>query len=90
MGNWGKDSQNKENVGQMRKSVCVNMIRRLLYTNLKLGMHQKYESKNSLPALAILYPLLLQWHKILSDKALRKILNWIIPFGWKCQLRVMY
>ena len=52
--------------------MCVIMIRRLLYTNLKLGMHQKFESKNSLPALAILYPLLLQWHKILSEKSPQK------------------
>lgn len=63
------------------------MIRRLLYTNLKLGMHQKFESKNSLPALAILYPLLLQWHKILSEKALRKILNWIIPFWLEVSIK---
>ena len=32
------------------------MIRRLFYANLKLGTHQKFESKNSLYALAILYP----------------------------------
>ena len=51
------------------------MTGRLFYANLKLGTHQKFESKNSLSALAILYPLLLQWHK-----TLRKILNWIIPF----------
>ena len=67
--------------------MCVNMIRRLLHTNLKLGMHQNFESKNSLSGLAILYPSLLQWHKILSEKSLRKILNWIIPFSWKCQLK---
>ena len=41
------------------------MIRRLFYANLKLAMHQKFESKNLLSALAILYPLLLQWHKSL-------------------------
>ena len=62
------------------------MIRRLFYANLILGTHQKFESKNSSSALAILYPMLLQWHKTLSEKALRKILKWIIPFCWKCQL----
>ena len=45
------------------------MMRRLFYANLKLGTHQKFESKNSLSALAI-PDLLLQGHKTLSEKAL--------------------
>ena len=48
------------------------MIRRLFHANRKLGTHQNFESRNSLSGLAILYPLLLQWHKTLSEKRSQK------------------
>ena len=35
------------------------MIRRLFYANLKLGTDQKFENKNSLSALAILFSLVI-------------------------------
>ena len=40
---------------------------RLFYADLNLGTHEKFKSKTQ-SALAILYPLLLQWHKTLSEK----------------------
>ena len=46
--------------------------KKLFYVNLKLGTHQKFESKNSLYALPILYPLLLQWQKTLSENLSEK------------------
>ena len=39
------------------REICIREYdRRLFYANLKLGTHQTFESKNSLSALAILYP----------------------------------
>ena len=72
MGNWGKARNWKKHSKQRKcrmnqKSIRRNIIRRLFFANLKLGTNQKFESKNSLSALAILYPLSLQWHKTLNN-----------------------
>ena len=60
MGNWERREietfKTKKMSDELKESVCWDIIRRLFHANLKLGTHQKLESKNSLYALAILYP----------------------------------
>ena len=85
-GNWVRQ-KNRTN----EKSVRGNMIRRLFYASLKLAIHIKsLRVKTVSIPWQYFIPCYNSGTKLCRKKAFRNILNWIIPFCWKCQLKVMY